>query len=324
MDYTPKKINDFSELWETCFEARGTSYLLLSSDEAHINAIAAIRQRLRATKTPMRIYSTDLFVGKESVFDGSAVPMLIAVNGVKGWYKKYDGTFGEKEVSAWMDAVKMGEGKKLPISPDKVKELFGVSDGSESEATSSSEWSTTETATTTASEVSLSVVSETVESKTTSSSESSTTETSATIPAETSPSSVPETVQSEDTTSSITTTSAGTAPSKVSEEGESQTALSSETSMTETATTTSDEAASSTTLSEEDESKTVATSATTTQPEVTASTVSEDSEVKTISSTEMTATETDESTMAAATSMVSEEGVKEVFGDKKEKVHDEL
>lgn len=323
MDFTPKKINDFSELWETCFEAHGTSYLLLSSDEAHINAIAAIRQRLRATKTPMRIYSTELFVGKESVFDGSAVPTLIAVNGVKGWYKKYDGTFGEKEVSAWMDAVKMGEGKKLPISPDKVKELFGVSDGSESKTSSSSEWPTTETATTTASEVSLSIVSETVESKTSSSSEPFTTETSATTPAERSPSSIPETVQSEATASSITTTSAGAAPTEVSEEGESQTALSSETSMTETATTTSDEAAS-TALSEEGESKTAASSATTTQPEVTALKVSEDFEVKTTSSTESSTTETETSTMAGATSTVSEEGVKEVFGDGKEKVHDEL
>jgi len=98
----------------------------------------------------MRIYSTELFAGKESLFDGNAVPALIAVNGVKEWYKKYEGKFGRKEVSAWMDAVKLGEEKKFPISMEKSKELFGIIDASaSSKAALSSESSTTETATTT-------------------------------------------------------------------------------------------------------------------------------------------------------------------------------
>jgi hypothetical protein len=155
VDYTPKKITEVSELWTTCFEIHGTCYLLLSTDEAHINTIAAIKQRLRATKTPMRIYSTELFTGKESLFNGNAIPAMIAVNGGKGWYKKFEGTFVEKEVSAWMDAVKMGEGKKFPLSLEKSKELFGIVDFSESsKGASSSESSTTETSTTTVTEAS--------------------------------------------------------------------------------------------------------------------------------------------------------------------------
>jgi hypothetical protein len=160
VDFTPKKITDVSELWTTCFKTHGTCYLLLSTDEAHINAIASIKQRLRVTKTPMRIYSTELFAGKESLFDGNVIPALIAVNGVKEWYKKYEGTFVEKEVSAWMDEVKMGEGKKFPISLEKSKELFGIIDTSESNTASSSESSTTETVTTTETEAASSTTSE--------------------------------------------------------------------------------------------------------------------------------------------------------------------
>jgi len=109
----------------------------------------------------MRIYSTELFAGKESLFDGNAIPALIAVNGVKEWYKKYEGTFGRKEVSAWMDAVKLGEEKKFPMSMEKSKELFGIIDASESsKAALSIESSTTETAATTAMEAGSSTVAE--------------------------------------------------------------------------------------------------------------------------------------------------------------------
>jgi hypothetical protein len=160
VDSTPRQIADFSELWTTCFKTHGTCYLLLSTDEAHIDAIAAIKQRLRATKTPMRIYSTELFDGKESQFDGNAIPALIAVNGVKGWYKKYEGTFGEKEVSAWMDAVKLGEGKKFPISMKKSKELFGIIDASESSKAAFSSGSSTMGTASTATEAGSSTASE--------------------------------------------------------------------------------------------------------------------------------------------------------------------
>jgi len=109
----------------------------------------------------MRIYYTELFAGKETLFDGNAIPALIAVNGVEEWYKKYEGTFGKKEVGSWMDAVELGEEKKIPMSMEKSKELFGIIDASESsKAALSSESSTTETATTTVMEAGSSTVSE--------------------------------------------------------------------------------------------------------------------------------------------------------------------
>lgn len=41
---------------------------------------------------------------------------LIATNGKRAWYKKYSGTtFGSSEVEQWIDAVRMGEGKKEKI-----------------------------------------------------------------------------------------------------------------------------------------------------------------------------------------------------------------
>jgi len=283
VDYTPKKISDFSELWETCFETHGTCYLLLSSDEAHVNAMAAIRQRLRATKTPMRIYSTQLFVGKESLFEEATVPTLVAVNGAKGWYKKYEGTFGEKEVSAWMDAVKMGEGKKLALSPDKVKEVFGVSPGSESKATSSTESASKES-----------------------------------HPAEVSPSMVEKTDESM-TAPSSATASTGTTPAG---ETDSKTALASESSMTETSATTSEEMTSSTTYSKENESET-ATSSTAATPSEAMPPVSE-AQSKTASLSESATTETATTTGHETPLTTSDEGVKEVFGDQKEPVHDEL
>ncbi|XP_014556323.1 hypothetical protein COCVIDRAFT_26859 [Bipolaris victoriae FI3] len=59
---------------------------------------------------------------------------LIATNGKRAWYKKYSGTsFGLQEVEQWVDAIRMGEGKKEKLSdsllvpgekpkPKKVKE----------------------------------------------------------------------------------------------------------------------------------------------------------------------------------------------------------
>jgi protein disulfide-isomerase A6 len=130
VDYTPKKIVEISELWETCFNTHGTCYLLLSSDEAHLKTLAAINHRLNPKKT-MRIFSTDLFLGKEKLFEGQTIPPMIALNSGKGWYKKFDGSFTEKEVAEWMDAVKMGEGKKIAIPKgDELLNIFGMGEKS--------------------------------------------------------------------------------------------------------------------------------------------------------------------------------------------------
>lgn len=45
---------------------------------------------------------------------------LIATHGKRGWYKKYPGeTFGSMEVEQWVDAIRMGEGKKEKL-PDSL------------------------------------------------------------------------------------------------------------------------------------------------------------------------------------------------------------
>jgi protein disulfide-isomerase A6 len=38
---------------------------------------------------------------------------LVATHGKRAWYKKYPGaTFGAADVEAWVDSIRMGEGKK--------------------------------------------------------------------------------------------------------------------------------------------------------------------------------------------------------------------
>ena len=112
-------------MWKTCFNTPGTCYLLLSTNEDDINTLAAINQRFNAKKT-IRIFTTGLFEGKEVLFEG-VVPRMIALNGGKGWYKKFDGSIVEKDVAEWMDTVKMGEGKKFPIPKGKeIMKLFGL------------------------------------------------------------------------------------------------------------------------------------------------------------------------------------------------------
>lgn len=45
---------------------------------------------------------------------------LIATNAKRGWYKKYSGqTFGTTEIEQWVDAIRMGEGKKEKL-PDSL------------------------------------------------------------------------------------------------------------------------------------------------------------------------------------------------------------
>ena len=341
MDYTPKEITDVSELWKTCFETQGTCYLLLSTDEAHINAIAVIKHRLRATKTPMRIYSTNLFAGKENLFDGNAIPALIAVNGLKGWYKKYEGTFREKEVSAWMDAVKMGEGTKLRMSVEKVKESFGMNDSTDAPAGPWSESPITET-TRTATESTIAQSKElsstetgTISKESTSLSSESYTRQSRTISRES-------TASSSSDSSSTDTETISTRSMSVS---------SSESSTAETATMSTESVASSSIESSTNENETIsaqsmsvssnesyATATATVAEESTSASSNEsastETAIRTKTQTEASAVRPESSTTEVAMisttstqslpSAVSEEGVKDVFGDEKEPVHDEL
>lgn len=44
---------------------------------------------------------------------------MIALNTKHKWYKRFEGTFTEERVLEWMDAVKMGEGKKWVFPNDE-------------------------------------------------------------------------------------------------------------------------------------------------------------------------------------------------------------
>ena len=134
-DYKLDKINEISELVENCFATHGTCYLLLSSDPAHVKTFKTVAQRLNAKKN-MRIYLMDL-TEQMGLFGETTVPPIIALNGGKGWYKKFEGDFLEKDVMEWMDAVKMGEGKKVQINQD-IMQLFGMKEKSSKDQTTSS------------------------------------------------------------------------------------------------------------------------------------------------------------------------------------------
>lgn len=52
---------------------------------------------------------------------------MIALNAKKKWYKRFEGEFTEERVLAWMDSVKMGEGKKFVVpSEEEIKEMAGA------------------------------------------------------------------------------------------------------------------------------------------------------------------------------------------------------
>jgi hypothetical protein len=119
IDYTPKTLETKAELTEKC---SGTCYLLLSDDEALVKALSAVNQLYKTKKAGMRIYKTTLFADLKSDFDKA---VIIALNGGKGWYKKYDGDLVERDMAEWMDGVKLGDGKKIPLG-EKVKEMFGI------------------------------------------------------------------------------------------------------------------------------------------------------------------------------------------------------
>lgn len=56
---------------------------------------------------------------------------LVATHGKRGWYKKYAGTtFGAADVEQWVDAIRMGEGKKEKL-PDSVLATEEVPEHSE-------------------------------------------------------------------------------------------------------------------------------------------------------------------------------------------------
>jgi hypothetical protein len=66
----------------------------------------------------MRIYTTTFIRPDSLIFGGDTVEM-IALNTKHKWYKRFEGAFTEERVLEWMDAVKMGEGKKWVFPSDE-------------------------------------------------------------------------------------------------------------------------------------------------------------------------------------------------------------
>jgi hypothetical protein len=69
----------------------------------------------------MQIYAVETLAGLKF---GDTMPSIIALNGNKGWYKLYHGDIVERDIAEWMDGVKLGEGKKIPLD-EETKKLFG-------------------------------------------------------------------------------------------------------------------------------------------------------------------------------------------------------
>jgi hypothetical protein len=134
-----KQITEVSDFIPFCFDV-GNCFLFLSSEETHDNIFSAVNQRVNAKKN-LHFYSTDLLSGKEDVFGWDKMPAVIALNGKKGWYKKYDGEIVERDIAEWIDGVKMGEGKKIKIS-DEVKKMLGFAEA-KSKSTSAQSGSST-------------------------------------------------------------------------------------------------------------------------------------------------------------------------------------
>jgi hypothetical protein len=103
----------------------------LDKEEAKSKTFAAVTKHFHG-KQKLRLYLIPVL--DKAIFGGADVPSVVALNGGKGWYKRYDGNITEKDIIAWIDSVKMGEGKKIAVSDD-VKKLLGLSDGETREDT---------------------------------------------------------------------------------------------------------------------------------------------------------------------------------------------
>ncbi|KJZ75463.1 hypothetical protein HIM_05159 [Hirsutella minnesotensis 3608] len=60
---------------------------------------------------------------------GSGVE-LVVVNARRGWWRHYEGDFGVESVEAWIDAIRMGEGKKADLPKGVVVEAETASESS--------------------------------------------------------------------------------------------------------------------------------------------------------------------------------------------------
>ncbi|KAF2682519.1 protein disulfide-isomerase MPD1 precursor [Lentithecium fluviatile CBS 122367] len=131
---TIKSLAEAAELQELCLNEKKLTCILAilpkgeSSEAATsvVTSLASIHKKYDAQKTRLFPFvavpaSNPLASSliKELSLGSEDQVHLIATHGKKAWYKKYSGeTFGSTEVEQWVDALRMGEGKreKLPES----------------------------------------------------------------------------------------------------------------------------------------------------------------------------------------------------------------
>ncbi|KAF2442169.1 disulfide isomeras-like protein [Karstenula rhodostoma CBS 690.94] len=127
-------IADAAELQTSCLNEKSKTCILaiLPRDESAEAATTALASLASIHKKYDDLKSTLFpFIGvpasnpiassllKELSLGSDAEVHLVATNGKRSWYKKYSGaTYGPTEVESWVDAIRMGDGKKekLPES----------------------------------------------------------------------------------------------------------------------------------------------------------------------------------------------------------------
>ncbi|KAF2750962.1 thioredoxin-domain-containing protein [Sporormia fimetaria CBS 119925] len=133
---------DAADLQAVCLNAKSKTCILaiLPKDEAHENAKTALASLAAIHKKQSHLFpffgvsASNTLVPtlvKELSLDGDENKVhLVATNGKRSWVKKYPGNgFGAVAVEAWVDAIRMGEGRKekLPES------LFAADSGAADE-----------------------------------------------------------------------------------------------------------------------------------------------------------------------------------------------
>lgn len=139
-------IGDSSELQAACLTEKSKTCILaiLPTDESAetattaLSSLATIHKKHDGLKTNLfpfiGVPASNAIAAsllKELSLGSDDQVHLVATNGKRSWYKKYSGTtYGPTEVESWVDAIRMGDGKKekLPGSLLVAVEQEGAKD----------------------------------------------------------------------------------------------------------------------------------------------------------------------------------------------------
>jgi protein disulfide-isomerase A6 len=143
-------IADSSELQASCLNEKSKTCILaiLPKDESVEAATTALASLASIHKKHDDLKSNLFpFIGvpasnpvaasllKELSLGSDNQVYLVATNGKRSWYKKYSGsTYGLTEVESWVDAIRMGDGKKEKL-PESVLSAAEKEDVKEEKAT---------------------------------------------------------------------------------------------------------------------------------------------------------------------------------------------